>query len=87
MCEDDNSTYVVIETVDGAISNVFSDSDNVNVAIIERNDLDESGEGYFEELMGMPGMLKGTFQADPTDVDLHEMWLSNFCNSDDDSNG
>lgn len=88
MCDENGMTntdvHVIIETTDGAISSVISDGDNVNVAIIERNELDESAVNYHEDIVGAPGMLLGNFVADTTDIDLHELWVSQFNDLDAD---
>jgi hypothetical protein len=87
MCDENgmecSDVHVIIETTNGAISGVLSDGDNVNVAIIERSDLDENAVNYHEDIIGAPGMLLGTFIADTTDIDLHELWVTQFNDTDD----
>lgn len=68
--------YVVIETQDQAITAVTSNHDNVNIAIIERNQLDEKSENYFADVMDAPAMLTTAFKADVAEHDLHRVWLS-----------
>lgn len=69
-------TYVVIETADGEVTAV-SASDECNVCFVERNVLDTCDEKYREDILGMPGMITGTYEADiPVDFDVHAAWLA-----------
>ena len=70
-----DNVYVFIETTDSAITNITSNHEDVNIAIIERNNLDEKSEQYLDDVLDAPGMLVSSFKADFADCDLHTVWL------------
>ena len=74
--EFNEEVYVVIETQDQNITAVTSNCDNVHIAIIERNQLDEKSENYFADVMDAPAMLTTSFKADVAEYNLHHVWLS-----------